>query len=298
MNCVCVYCGKTYIPKNRNRVSKFCSRECYYASKRQHIPETREDFINKSLKIIKSKNRYVPQKELVEELNISESTLNKFNVSVIELNKLAGYDQPILRNKKIKCKYCGKEFTPKQRSNKFCSVECRNRYHTGYVPKSREELVERVSNLIIGLDEYVTFEEISDRLDISSRTFYKYDISVPDLNEQLGYIKPDSIFEEKCGEILSSLFKNIEYQKTFEDCLSPKKYHLRFDFFIPTHSLLIEADGTQHFNKKHWFTTEYNIQCDLIKQRWCKEKGYSLIRIPYSRNISREQITNIICNYL
>lgn len=298
MNCVCAYCGKTYIPKNKNRVSKFCSRTCYYDFKRQHIPKTREDLVSRSLKIIKGKDRYVSQRELVNELNISTSTLSKFNAYVVELNKLAGYEQPILRNKKIKCKYCGKEFTPKQKSSKFCSVECRDRYHAGYVPRSREELIERVSDLIIGLDKHTTFDEISDELNISGRTFYKYDISVPKLNEQLGYIKPDSIFEEKCGKILSNLFKNIEYQKTFEDCLSPKKYPLRFDFFIPTCSLLIEADGIQHFDIKHWFTTKYNMQCDFIKQDWCKEKGYPLVRIPYSRDISKEQVANIVCDYL
>jgi very-short-patch-repair endonuclease len=80
-------------------------------------------------------------------------------------------------------------------------------------------------------------------------------------------------------------------QKTFKTCKSINK--LKYDFYIPKYRLLIEFDGGYHFknimkNKKYF--GEWGLDAwkrthkrDLIKTKWAKDNGYTLLRIPYTK---------------
>lgn len=65
--------------------------------------------------------------------------------------------------------------------------------------------------------------------------------------------------------------------------------NLRFDFYIKSHSLLIEFDGDQHYSGSRFHKTRSDwieaIKRDEIKNKYCEENLYSLLRIPqvYSR---------------
>lgn len=97
-----------------------------------------------------------------------------------------------------------------------------------------------------------------------------------------------SSLEVKIKEWLNLNGINYVTEKTFEDCIS--KNRLRYDFYLPQYNALIEADGEQHFRpvgfggvspeeaQSRFKTTKAN---DLIKDSYAKEKGYSLLRIPY-----------------
>lgn len=80
--------------------------------------------------------------------------------------------------------------------------------------------------------------------------------------------------------------KGIKYlqEYTFPDCRN--KNCLRFDFGIEWNGniILVEVDGMQHFYTSGWTDEEklkYNQKCDAIKNKYCEEKGYTLVRIPY-----------------
>lgn len=79
---------------------------------------------------------------------------------------------------------------------------------------------------------------------------------------------------------------NIKYSQehVFPDCKNKKC--LRFDFCVEWKNslVLIEVDGSQHFYTSGWTNEEkleYNQKCDKIKEDYCKNKNYNLIRIPY-----------------
>lgn len=83
----------------------------------------------------------------------------------------------------------------------------------------------------------------------------------------------------------------IEYfeQQTFDGCRD--KRLLRFDFYLPLHNLLIEVDGQQHFTPRMYGNMslseaaalfESGRRRDSIKDEFCKENGYKLLRIPYT----------------
>lgn len=96
--------------------------------------------------------------------------------------------------------------------------------------------------------------------------------------------------EARIAELLSENNISFETQKTFDDCLFPDtNYHAYFDFWVDN-KYLIEYDGIQHFkpsdNSKSWNTEQNMIETkkrDEFKNEWCKKKGISLIRIPYTK---------------
>lgn len=107
-----------------------------------------------------------------------------------------------------------------------------------------------------------------------------------------------SLGENKIARWLES--KNIEYIEQWRDhdCIRVKP--LSFDFFIPSHNLIIEYDGLQHFKPISFGSTGnaknaetyflYIQQNDLLKNEWAKLGGFNLIRIRYDEEV--EQMLN------
>jgi hypothetical protein len=88
------------------------------------------------------------------------------------------------------------------------------------------------------------------------------------------------------------LENNINFipQQKFNDCVGIKN-KLSFDFYLPDYSTCIEFDGRMHFEPmsnsniglKSFEDTKRN---DIIKNKYCVDKGVNLIRIPY-KDISK-----------
>lgn len=92
-------------------------------------------------------------------------------------------------------------------------------------------------------------------------------------------------------EIIKTWLCNKEllfhYQYTFDDCRSPRTNRkLPFDFFIPTHNLIIEYDGEQHMKKSPLFHPgdrfERMAEHDVIKNTYAHNRGIKILRIRYS----------------
>ena len=204
------------------------------------------------------------------------------------------------------CKYCGKEFQPHYelpywKKIKYCSKSCavadyRNMQRPNFY--SKKDLERHIKNIIIQLNRYVSQSEIIEYLHISSKTLNKYKVSILMLNRECGFKKPHSLFEHFVGIYLEEIFDDLEYEKTFSNCLSPRGYNLRFDFYSDKHHILVEADGDQHYNKKNNYYNEYVHQCDLIKNRYAYDNNYILIRIPYTKKVTREYVEQYVKNSL
>jgi len=86
---------------------------------------------------------------------------------------------------------------------------------------------------------------------------------------------------------------NITYesQKRFTECKN--KMPLPFDFHLPNHKILIEYDGIQHYMPIKYFGGEKSLSIrknnDKLKETFCLNNGFNLIRIPYfERNITEK----------
>ena len=101
-----------------------------------------------------------------------------------------------------------------------------------------------------------------------------------------------SFNESKICQILDKLnFKYVQ-QQTFKDLISASGTYggLRFDFAIynqNTLSYIIEYDGIQHFERGHFPNTfDITHKNDLLKNQYCFTHNIPLIRIPYDREYS------------
>ncbi|MDU5206285.1 MAG: hypothetical protein E6182_10000 [Clostridioides difficile] len=110
-----------------------------------------------------------------------------------------------------------------------------------------------------------------------------------------GYCCP--ICNESKGEKIIRLYlenNNIKFiqEHRFEDCKN--KRSLPFDFYIPNYNLCIEFDGRQHFETFNHFGGEKGFELtkirDKIKNKYCKNNGINLIRIPYYEIENAEKI--------
>lgn len=93
--------------------------------------------------------------------------------------------------------------------------------------------------------------------------------------------------ESSIKKLLDDLAVPYIEQHRFDDCRY--KYSLPFDFAIlngSTISLLIEYDGRQHFQPVDYFggLDEFTetMKRDAIKNAYCKENNYNLLRLPYT----------------
>ena len=189
----------------------------------------------------------------------------------------------------MKCIVCEKEFerywhdieSYKKRTFNFCSKSCKTIYQRGNF--NRNDYIEKIRNFILSENRYC--------INMSTNTLTRHKISILDINVELGYLKPKSIFEESIYSILKTdLNFEIERQKIFNNLLSPKGYNLFFDFFINDLNLIIEADGTQHKDKNNPWYNEYCVICDNIKNEYCKNNNIKILRIPYKRQVNKQYV--------
>lgn len=95
---------------------------------------------------------------------------------------------------------------------------------------------------------------------------------------------------------------NVQYipEHSFNDCFGINGGHLRFDFYLPKHNIVIEFDGKQHFHPiEYWGGNqafEIRKQNDNIKNIYCKEKHILLLRLPYTK--SKDDIIEQISTYI
>lgn len=211
----------------------------------------------------------------------------------------------MIEYKTFTCEFCGREFTlshklygkDKDKIIKYCSKSCatsavRKQKRVNFY--SKKELVRHIEQVIQENNRYTTVQEVVDKLHISRKTLTKYNVSVLQINKSLGFKKPQSMFEHLVGVYVDEMFENVEYQKTFSDCLSPKGYELKYDFYIDTCNLLIEADGTQHYDKTNPNYSEYANVCDRIKDKYALDNHINLIRIPYTKQVTKQYVLNYL----
>lgn len=211
-----------------------------------------------------------------------------------------------MHNQKI-CKFCNKKFY-KEYSTKdgritctsntvqtiFCSKSCATKYQRSGVELSKDLIEREIIDYIILKNKYCTLKEITIGIKRSSKTINKFNISILELNRNLGFTHKKGIFSGSIYRVLKEQYNNIVCEYTNENLLSPKGFKLRIDFYIPSENLMIEADGLQHYDVNNTWYSEYLKECDEIKNQYCLDNNIKLVRIVYKTLITKKYVLDCV----
>ena len=114
----------------------------------------------------------------------------------------------------------------------------------------------------------------------------------------------DSKGETECRRVLQKIFKRSflkERPDFLNNPVTGNQFNLELDCYDHKLKLAIEYNGQQHYqyvkffhrNKEHFLNQKYR---DDMKRRICKEKGITLIEVPYTVKI--EHIEKYLLNEL
>lgn len=183
--------------------------------------------------------------------------------------------------------YCSKSCASKSdmKTNKGCIL-----------PDVGKEILEQEALTFISeQNRYCTKVDICNGTGHSSKTFVKHGLKISDFNEKLGFRNTKSKFQEKVAEFLNKEFSDVQNEKKFEGLVGNTGHPLRVDFYIPSKNMVIEADGSQHSDSKHPWGKWNNgtvKEYDEIKNKFFKEQGIKICRIPYKRNLKDSDISS------
>ena len=111
----------------------------------------------------------------------------------------------------------------------------------------------------------------------------------------------NSTGSQKIEQWLSVNSIEFEREKTFKSLYNQhkRKYKLRFDFYIPSHELLIEFDGRQHYLSVPLWGAEDGFkrlqENDQKKNEWAEKNSYRLLRIAY---FEEDRIDEILTSFI
>jgi len=100
------------------------------------------------------------------------------------------------------------------------------------------------------------------------------------------------------------LDNNIDFQFEYTiNVVHNNRKRLSFDFYLPNDRLIIEYDGEQHFvNRRHFGTYSFEkvVNRDSIKNKYCKDNGIPILRIPYIFDPTKQEseIKDMILQFL
>lgn len=167
-------------------------------------------------------------------------------------------------------------------SGKRCPI-CQHRSYKKTTQEFQNEL-----DTINGTGKYIVLSEYKDNRSKvlikhcdCNRVFYAIPYNMTYSKSGCPYCK-ESHGEKEIALYLDN--HNITYLREykFNNCKNIRK--LPFDFYIPGKNMIIEFDGSQHFQPKFgqqsFKQTKYN---DNIKNKYCDKNNITLIRIPYTK---------------
>lgn len=208
------------------------------------------------------------------------------------------------------CGWCTKEFKVSYKRSgtpEFCSKTCAA--HSSRTTWTKETLAHAALNLLVNQytanKHILSQQELFAQLHVSSKTWNKMHLSLRHLLNSLGIAKVKSKFQANVTEIVRKLYQGFDVFVEYDFdgmLLNPKTNKaLRVDIFIPTCGLVVECDGIQHVQQDHcWndlaITSGYtpSYVTDEIKEKWLCERGYRILRIPYSRTVNENFIRNLL----
>lgn len=194
----------------------------------------------------------------------------------------------------LPCDFCGEHFSHANTdSPRFCSRSCSSSgIHAEGLGNAydADEVLRLMVSFVKKCRHTPTLDEICQSAGVSPQyAFNKFGLRVGGIFKLAGRLnksKFPSKFEERVYYSLLDLGvtnSDIKRQKTFTGLTSTSgRWPLRYDFYIISRNILVEADGEQHTGKSHpLFDCGSTQASDLKKNAYALKHGIKLVRIPY-----------------
>ena len=286
INCICDYCGKSFIT-NKNSLSRFSKNNIHSCCqcKSHKMSRTR---ISNNCKNIMSQARQVCD-ELGYILLSKDTDYHGLKSKVYYLCPKHGKQSSTFNNfiHGHGCKQCGHERTVGSQRN---------------TPEKISRVISSVNNnKLINPEEYINSSTQNLKIlcgccnkNIFITSFGNYKNSTQRCLECTNSISKNEL---RIKRFLDD--NNIIYiqEKTFPDCKD--KGLLFFDFYLPDYCMCIEFDGEQHYNPNYDITLgvenpdlvfETRQKHDVMKDEYCKKNNIHMLRIPYWEENHIEEI--------
>ena len=192
------------------------------------------------------------------------------------------------------CDFCGKHFRHANTdSPRFCSRLCSSSgIHAEGLCDDYDaaEVLRAIVSFVKECRHTPILEEICMSAGVSAQyVFNKFGLRVGGIFKLAGRLNKSSFpskFEERVYYSLLDIGitnEDIKRQKTFPGLTSMSgRRPLRYDFYIISRNILVEADGEQHTGKSHpLFDCGSTQASDLKKNAYALKHGIELVRIPY-----------------
>ena len=294
----CVVCGNlipwkdSYLLKNpETHWPITCCPRCHGIQTKRDTAYTKEQVEQIVMDYIKKQGKYVSYYDIVHSAHIASKTLQKFNISVAELNKrVLGLEEVRVHADCVATRialshdeFCNWLKLPLEYDYPTLARSILTYYREYTYEQVKLTLTELICSYIAARKRYTGTVAVMHGLGVSFdsiREHYKIDITA--LNKELGFSnKRQSWFEDEGYFILCNIFgkDKVSREHVFPDCRSAKHFVLRYDFYIPAYKLLVEVDGVQHRDKDNPYYSESQAQNDEIKEAYAMTHGLILVRV-------------------
>lgn len=99
--------------------------------------------------------------------------------------------------------------------------------------------------------------------------------------------KGSSYNERLVSNILDYFNIRYEREKTYENLISDKGRHYRFDFYLSETNTIIETHGSQHYKTKEYYG-KGTKKSDVLKKEYCENNNIKLYEIDCSDENNRD----------
>lgn len=278
----CEFCSNEFAPRFRKQT--VCSRVCRM---RVNAKKPSQQGINKSKGRIE---KTFTCKGCNNTYSYYTSGVKKY-CEVCNL-KLGSHKRKV---SEVPCAWCGIQFTHTNTTARFCSHSCSSHslHARGLSSKwDTAVLKQKLLDTINSSTAVLTVTELLEAAEVSEQSYCKYGFKLHALYAELG--RSDEVdfaskFEDRVYRSMLHVGVNpvdIITQKTFPDLFGVSgRWPLRYDFFIKSYNILVEADGVQH-TQNSFLTSTVLSEHDKRKNEYAALHVIPLVRIPYKPTLA------------
>ena len=292
----CKLCGKLISTSAQTLICKTCSATLKNSNYERY---TCENCNNEFVRVgEETKCNHCRKKEIVDaHSNVCMfCNINTHKTKVCAACKSLGLQHP----RKI-CLQCKTIFVAESKNweeNAFCSESCKHEWNAAHshprsTNRTKAQLEEQIKHVLL-INPNSTTKDITAEIGINPGALSRKHICISDIRKDLNLPNlkyKGSLFEDDVYKILIELGLEVHREKTYND-LKYTRY-LRYDFFIPSLNLLIEADGQQHYEEiDPWGTRHKIVLRDRIKNKYAFENSINLLRVQYFRYYNKLKVEN------